>query len=127
MKRKSGENRISYQFLCDSFGKPEIEKPSIVVNLIGDFPEEGNTDALKKELIDLLNTLNRVHGWLFVSGKKTIEMVEKLLQNECSNVVDRLDHLLVCIAVRPIMNCSSEHNSKVNFRNLLLQLFEFPN
>ena len=70
----------------------------MIVNLVGDF--KGNReDVLKIHLIALLETLNQVHGWLFVSGKKTTNLIGKLLEKEACNVVDKLSHQLVCISV----------------------------
>ena len=97
---KSAPKSISYEILRELWQNPEIERPSIVVNLIGDY--SGTiSEVIKQNIITLLETLNNVHGWLVVAGLKTIEFIGNLLNKEARNVVDELDHVLVCIAVAP--------------------------
>lgn len=103
---------ISYKTLRELWQYPEIERPSIVVNLIGDFPGTP-PEGLKQDIISMLETLNTVHGWLVVSGLKTIEFIGNLLQKEARNVVDELDHVLVCIAVAPLGTIQDEARRKI--------------
>ena len=84
----------------------------MVVNLVGDFPSN-KSDLLKHHLIGLLNTLNKVHGWLLVCGEKIIELVGNLLENEARNVVDEMDHQLVCIAIAPLGVLSDQARMRI--------------
>ena len=102
---------ITYQTFRELWKDPEIERPSMVVNLIGDYPGIP-PESLRHNLISLMDTLNQVHGWLVICGLETIKLIGGLLKNEARHNVDELDHALVCIAIASVEVLNDEETLK---------------